>query len=444
MVAGPEATPRNAGGFTLVEVMTAAAITGLVLVALFSLLHKSADVFAVGQTRADVFTEARASLDFLRKDLEAVIASRDLDLSPRVVADIGGSYIPPAVAIAAADPEGMKHPAHPLAKRYFVPFEVNRVHGTTYDQADLPTPISAGSSVPGGTKGFANAVSDASGQGYHRNYSALAFFTLSPLTRQVQTNLERGTAYLDQADAADAHFRNYGDVCVAGYYCAYTYDSPLPGARATMKLHRHFRDSGAFAAGTGGAAALADEVTDWWWIRMFDPSSRPVQSRSHVLALKLGKVCKTLYEKSVFDNATLPFLLKPVDPFGAAEGNLPVIEPFPVHPAPATPNRSGPVYDRSSLAAVPPPECYGTRDHWDASDIFFPDAGRADRLQRGAVPRGADEVSQRLAGGGRPQAPPGHRSEHGAGPLRSRRQCPPCVAGDPHPGPGRCGAHGGR
>jgi len=352
--------------FTLVELLTATAVSTLILALLLSMFSKSTDTFARGQASADVFAEARASLDFLKRDLEGVIGSREIDYSHFPIDATTASLVPHAVHVAASN----NSTAHPLAKRHFVPFEVNRVLGVTYDQNDLPTHSTPGSSVPT-KKAFANAVSNADGTDYDPNFSALAFVTQTPRARQVQTDLDRGSDYAGTSFRADRGSKNWGDVCLAGYYVAYTYDSPIPGARATMKLHRHFRDSGSVFAGDGGSATLKDN-SQFAWLRQFDPSTKPVQSRAHILIIKFGRISKPLYEKGVYDNDRLPFLLKPVTPFGSFSGNLPIIEPFPAHPSPPTPDDTGPDYTATSLEAVPPPECYGVRDHWNQTDIYYP------------------------------------------------------------------------
>jgi len=383
-------TRSSSRGFTLVEILASTTITTVLIIVTASMFKTSTDVWNRGRSEMDVFLEARASLDYLSGDIEAAVTGKHQDMSPYPIDQAGG------------DPED-----HPFAKRYYVPIEFNRSKGEVFDSnyrqngghfTDRPanSPNKTSSRPLASTKGFANAIGAIGSEdtNYHEYYDALAMLTLSPLTRQVWTNIERGKFAggtqgnrwnsTDPALLGDGFARNQGDVCVAGYYCAYTYDSPLPGSRASVKLHRHFRDSGNWWAGVSSGHTINGTDTGTrnrdYTIGGQDFDSnldrRPVQSRAHVLVYKLGNVMTPCLERGIYANGKLPYLLKPVDYYGMRthrnSEELETIEPFPANPAPPIPDDTGPDYASTLLTAAPPyVQCYEPRQRDDRTTEYY-------------------------------------------------------------------------
>ena len=55
-------------GFTLLELMTALAITSMLVVMLFAAFNQASKAWTTAENRVETFTQARAALDFMAKE----------------------------------------------------------------------------------------------------------------------------------------------------------------------------------------------------------------------------------------------------------------------------------------------------------------------------------------------------------------------------------------
>ncbi|HUI08249.1 MAG TPA: prepilin-type N-terminal cleavage/methylation domain-containing protein [Verrucomicrobiae bacterium] len=65
-------------GFTLVELLASMAILGLIMVMLFSAFNQVNKAWLMGESRVETFTQARAALDFMTKELSQAIVTTNI------------------------------------------------------------------------------------------------------------------------------------------------------------------------------------------------------------------------------------------------------------------------------------------------------------------------------------------------------------------------------
>jgi len=266
--------------------LTSASVSAIVLLAVASLFNVSAGMMAQGQRQSDVFSEGRAAMEFIRRDLEGCVTSKHRE----------GGITATGIAFGSTDSEEFGA----FENRYFVPFEHNRYVGQVFE--DLPTNSwnLNGTALP---RALMNA--HASGVSYHENYDTLAFTTRANQGRQVHTSIERGENEGEERNI-DKRYRNTGEVCLSAFYVAYTYDSALENSDGSMKLFRHFRDSGSAFTGIKSEAV--------------DIGERHLQSRARSVITKIAEPMLIQIEAGNLDNADLPYLLMPVNQYYGAVG----------------------------------------------------------------------------------------------------------------------------
>jgi prepilin-type N-terminal cleavage/methylation domain-containing protein len=70
--------PRSRAGFTLIELVTSMAILGLMMVVLFSVFDQVNKAWLQGENRVETFTDARAVLDLMSRELSQAIATNNI------------------------------------------------------------------------------------------------------------------------------------------------------------------------------------------------------------------------------------------------------------------------------------------------------------------------------------------------------------------------------
>lgn len=78
---------RNRQGFTLIEVLVVLLITGIIMAVLISVLGSSFEILRLGQTRSQLYNNARTALEYISKDLGSasyvpIASDRDLNGYP--------------------------------------------------------------------------------------------------------------------------------------------------------------------------------------------------------------------------------------------------------------------------------------------------------------------------------------------------------------------------
>jgi hypothetical protein len=279
-------------------------VVSIKVILLGETLNQALDSWSGGVQHAETYGEARAALNVMKRDLSSAFTNRPANV--------------PAL------PAQVKGPQRELfSDRVFMPIEINRRQG----------PVGQDRSFVNGDEAF----------------DSLAFVTIAPLSRQVHTLYDRASEeILDewQGESEDEAPRAYdrdtismADTCLAGYYVAYTMDSPLPTSGASMKLYRHFRRPGN-AASTGKSRSrnfllylshVIDDAND----------EGPKRSRAE------GASNQALVRRGEFRNREVPFLFSRYitneRTFASEDG---------MHPWPANPVLSGGSPD---LEAVPVP-----------------------------------------------------------------------------------------
>ena len=66
---------RSRAAFTLIELMVSMAILGLIMVILFSIFEEVNKAWLNSENRVETFTQARAVLDFLSRELSQAVAT---------------------------------------------------------------------------------------------------------------------------------------------------------------------------------------------------------------------------------------------------------------------------------------------------------------------------------------------------------------------------------
>jgi prepilin-type N-terminal cleavage/methylation domain-containing protein len=66
---------RGSGAFTLIELMASMAILGLIMVMLFSVFDQVSKAWTNGENRVETFTQARAILDLMSRELSQAVAT---------------------------------------------------------------------------------------------------------------------------------------------------------------------------------------------------------------------------------------------------------------------------------------------------------------------------------------------------------------------------------
>ncbi len=220
---------RRIPGTTLVELLASMGILSILLLTLGATLEVALGRFRSGAEKVDRAGDARVVVQWMKRDLSSALISRPARF-PRL-------------------PTGtITEQREFFEGRLFLPFEINRTHGTG--------PVNGGS--------FQNAAP---------GFDSIVFAT-------------RG------AGAGPA---------IVGYYVAYARNSPLGGDdSAGMKLFRHYRRGGSHH-GDGYAGGLlrfwSHQVNDSW--DEAAPGSARAAGAENPAAVRRGR----------FENVDLPFLL---------------------------------------------------------------------------------------------------------------------------------------
>ena len=69
---------RDEGGFTLLELMTALAITSMIVVMLFAAFNQASRAWTTAENRVETFTDARAVLDLMARELSQAVATPNI------------------------------------------------------------------------------------------------------------------------------------------------------------------------------------------------------------------------------------------------------------------------------------------------------------------------------------------------------------------------------
>jgi type II secretory pathway pseudopilin PulG len=75
---GQNGRPTNTIGFTLIELVTSMAILGLMMIVLFSVFDQVNKAWLQGENRVETFTDARAVLDLMSRELSQAIATNNI------------------------------------------------------------------------------------------------------------------------------------------------------------------------------------------------------------------------------------------------------------------------------------------------------------------------------------------------------------------------------
>ena len=72
---------KSGGGFTLIELMVSMGILGLIMVMLFSIFEQINKAWLQGENRVETFTQGRAILDLMSRELSQAIATTNIQFS---------------------------------------------------------------------------------------------------------------------------------------------------------------------------------------------------------------------------------------------------------------------------------------------------------------------------------------------------------------------------
>ena len=72
------AMARRAGGFTLLELLTALTITSMLVVMLFAAFNQASKAWTTAENRVETFTDARAALDFMAREISQTIVTNKI------------------------------------------------------------------------------------------------------------------------------------------------------------------------------------------------------------------------------------------------------------------------------------------------------------------------------------------------------------------------------
>lgn len=285
-------------GFSLMELLPAMVIFSIVLVGLAYALEASLSMINHRTSTNSSDVDLRTVVDTLRRDLQGVVVDRSLHhtFGDGVNDQLRGF----------------------VDSRKFIPFEVSRTEGT------------------GISKSFLNGED---------TFSSLLFAAVVSSARYThpireQKRMSNSIASTGVQQSPDA----IGEVCLVGYYVAYTPDSSQANASKSMKLYRHFRSGGIASVepsmpdvlqyGEGHSNGILAYVAD-----VFNPASS-----------------RTVFSGLSFENQGLPFLLA---------GRYPGPDNWPV--SPPKPTQPWPKYSIAEELSDPPPGMSPpafTRESW--------------------------------------------------------------------------------
>jgi len=312
-------------GFTLLEVLVSIVLSTILVSILLAALNGMSKSHDEGQSRVQGLGDTRAVIELLRRDLGSAYGGRP---NNQGLGEITSATLPGRNTQASEEVVPQRRSA--LSQRILIPFEANRTKGAIFDPGTRnPTSIQ---------RSIANAH-PGNGGGYHKNYDALAFVSRAPLVRQAHTPIDRSITFQGQSLANDALLRSNGDACLVGYYVAFTKNAPLPSAPASMKLFRHFRDSG----------SEGNRDTD----------GNRSQGRSYHPIAELLTYSQRPRLEGRIDNRDLPVLLTPVKSYDGTS----VIHPWPANPV----DRSGKI-NYTALDKSPPSSVRGGRKPRDRTN----------------------------------------------------------------------------
>lgn len=320
---------RGQAAFTLVEILVASVLSVIIIGTLLAALNTVTNSYNLGSSRIETSSEARSAIDILRRDLAATYSGRVNDPGIAAIGQLTYPRNPTTSSANTSQLDFLPPLTARLTRRILLPFEVNRIEGAIFDP-DTDNPTTA-------TKSVANALGSANDpDSYHPNYDTIAFVTRAPLSRQSHTAIDRSILFQHQPLANDALLRSDGDACLAAYYVAYTKNAALPNAPASMKLFRHFRDSGS--------------------VRNTDSQGRRSQGRAyHVLGAALDRSLAPR-RKGRLDNADLPMLLTPITHYDGRDT---------IHPWPRFAAGANGRLDYKSLLEPPPKHLWQGRKRSD-------------------------------------------------------------------------------
>ncbi len=210
-------------GFSLVELLAAVSIFSIVMLALSYALEASLGMLNHRSAALSTDGDFRAVSDIFRQDLQEVVVDKpDTHVFGKQVSDSLAQFVD---------------------HRNFIPIEIDRIEGT------------------GMAKSFVNG---------EVGFSALLFAAVSSPARYAHPIREQ--IRLSSASSGTATIKNQSpdalsEVCLIGYYVAYTRDSSRADSSPSMKLYRHFR-SGGINFGDGHANGILAYLAD-----VYNPSS---------------------------------------------------------------------------------------------------------------------------------------------------------------------------
>jgi hypothetical protein len=84
--------------FSLVEVMVAVGLLGVIIVGLLAMFYQTQRAFRVGMTQADVLEKGRATMELIARELQECSASIDAPVTNIQIA-VPSGYMPPTIAL---------------------------------------------------------------------------------------------------------------------------------------------------------------------------------------------------------------------------------------------------------------------------------------------------------------------------------------------------------
>lgn len=319
--------PKEAKGGSILELLSSMTILSVIFLVLSSVLEVSLSQFRKGADRSETVITNQASLDWIRRDFASIMVERYGNVAP----------LPSHVSETQREFFGRK---------LFYPVEINRRSGETEFESR---------SFPNGDPRFDSA----------------AFVTRIPIDSQFSVAYDlgrRGIANQSIVDSA-VSWEAMARASLVGYYVAFTYDSPLVGARrGSMRLHRHYRPGDSImkqAYASGFLFNTSQQINDAYDEGVSGGARSP--SEANPAAVRRGD----------FSNGDFPFLFSEFSYNPANFDSEPGIQAWPANPV-------------AELLSAPPPEYFpdpGTPEEWadpnsDIHNTVFPDEPIAHNVVR--------------------------------------------------------------
>lgn len=318
---------RREAGSSLIELLASMVILAFLFFVLSSALGLSLGQFRRGVDRSENTIGSQAALDWIRRDLESIVAERYGNLPP----------LPASVT---------REQREFFEGKLFFPVEINRTSGVDQDPPRI----------------FVNA---------HPDFDSVAFLARLPIDAQLNVAYERARRGGDGADSSERglSWESMARASIVGYYVAYTYESPLAGERrGAMRLHRHYRPGGSKLAqgyAAGFAMHCSREIND-------DYDETGVGEAREEEQANNAKI-----RNGLFANRELPFLFSRFLADPTADESIPGLQPWPKFPV-------------AEFLESPPTDLFpdrGNAQDWEdpgsgVHDLVFPDEPIAHNVVR--------------------------------------------------------------